>query len=1188
MTGRIDVPRHPGIHRLTRLLQQAWPLAALILVIPFTAPSAATDWAANRLISLDKVTVGPADNFEATIAPDGSLLYFTQARNQIPHVYRQGTDSALAEPLLGGEIDTKDPALQPNGKHLAVTSLRYDARGDICLVALHDTARLQCLTEPGAYEREPFWLDNTRLGYLQRASADAPWQLVVRNIAAGTTEVLHEGRLSAPSAAPGGRLIAFNEIMAGTERPRLRFYQPATQRLLTPPRFDLPGLTGFTAFATDGETLYFSHYLNDTSLDQRIDGSDHSVIFRIAVDTLLDAEQPPLPEQLTSVAQNCNFPQLTQAHLYLTCAFEGSLDIYRLPRSGAVPADWNRDKLWHAHRVARSHEDRLLLLNTLRFRGQADSRAMLERMLSHHLEIGEYSAGRYYVGQLRDHYRQHGQAELAAFYSLLEGLLDIRAAQLELPEGVVTAALRERLAAQRATIAASAAPARWRALMQAYLDFAGNQPARIDTRLSRADLANEQLPMARYLHFELYRLWLHKTDPERLLALYPLMYDAAVLSHQARLHYAVDYLRLLARQTPQPDSRRAALNTALARLEHSKIRALFQAELNALAVADDRDEAAQNQATSALLEQLKAHRDAILLRNAMHIRAIQILGRAEQFAKMELLSRHWLLTTSIREMAFPHVAEQYSLITLDKAYGMWAEGESLRAFNTFYSAIRQTNDLEAVYQLVRLGLAPRQDLQARLERAITQLEREQLLGQNRAYVNALRLLLTTDAATAEDNLSEAIDLLQGMTVKGLNPAVKDLLLGYAYHRQLARQQQRYRYDKALFQKAHRHYMLALDLGFDNGRIKAAVWENLARLHFRVHNHALAADFYRERTRLPFLDNADEARVRLAYARALFYVDASEAAWQQAQTALQLATATDSLARGYFLDRAALYALSAQHYQEAIALYDRLLATAEPLSPANRAKAHLARGYCHLELGQTDQATADLEQARALNGQLELMPASTERLVAFSPQRQQLIALGLLAQASGAPLEQAKLRQQRMQILQAMDNRQLEALAIENADRLAWLAKDAQQRALALEQAGQPKPAGEAMQAGLDAALDWVKATDNPAGPVIYHSLANYLSFAISHPQLELRHRRLDQALKATRKALTDGPLVAPISRYRDLTLALLWDRYRGDEQTHLTTPSAQTLAEEAPDLYAELKALAKGLTQSPDSAQAQP
>lgn len=1188
MTGRIVPPTRPGTRRITRSLNQALPLAAIILAIPFTALSAATDWAANRLISLDKVTVGPADNFEATIAPDASLLYFTQARNQIPHVYRQRTDSALAEPLLAGEIDTKDPALQPNGKHLAVTSLRYDARGDICLVALNDDASMRCLTEPGAYERKPFWLDNVRLGYLQRASADAPRQLVVRNIASGKTEILHEGRLSAPRAAPGGRLIAFNEIMADTERPRLRFYQAATGRLLTPPRFDLPGLTGFTAFSLDGETLYFSHYLNDTSLDQRIDGSDHSVIFRIAVDTLLNADEPPLPEQLTSVEQNCNFPQLTQNHLYLTCAFEGSLDIYRLQRSGAVPADWPRDKLWQAHRVARSHEDRLLLLNTLRFRGQADSLAMLERILSYHLEIGEYSAGRYYVQQIQERYRQQGQADLAAFYGLLGRLLAIQAAQLEQPEGVVTTAFRERLAEQRTAIASSNAPARWRALMQAYLDYAGNEPTSIDARLNRAELANEQLPMARYLRFELYRQWLQQTDPKRLLALYPLMYDAAVLSSQARLHYAVDYLRLLARQSGPLESRRAALNTALKTLQHSEIKSLFQAELNALAVADDTDETAQNQATSALLEQLKAHRDAILLRNAMHIRAIQILGQAEQFDKMELLSRHWLLTTSIREMAFPHVAEQYSLITLDKAYGMWAEGEPLRAFNTFYSAIRQTNDLEAVYQLVRIGLAPQQNLQDRLERAISQLEREQLLGQNRAYVQALRLLLDPNDDTAEQALAEAVDLLRRMSTKGLNPAVKDLLLGYAYHRQLAREQQRYRYDKALFQKAHRHYMLALDLGFDNGRIKAAAWENLARLHFRVHNHALAADFYRERTRLPFLNNAEEARVRLAYARALFYMDASEAAWQQAQTALQLAAATDSLARGYFLDRTALYALSAQHYQEAIALYDRLLATAEPLSPANRAKAHLARGYCHLELEQTDQATADLEQARTLHGQLEPMPASTERLVGFSPQRQQLIALGLLAQASGEPLEQAKLRQQRMQILQAMDKRQLEALAIENADRLAWLAKDAQQRTLALEQAGQPEPAGKAMQAGLEAALDWVKATDNPAGPVIYHSLANYLSFAISQPQLELRHRRLDQALKATRQALTDGPLVAPISRYRDLTLALLWDRYRGDEQTHLATPSAQTLAEEAPDLYAELKALAKGLAQSPDSAQAQP
>ncbi len=1145
-----------------------------VLALWWAGAQAAGDWQGNRLTAPAKVTVGPADNSGAAVGPQGRWLYFSRVRTRVPEVFRQDLASQRTQRLLRSDGDSRSPAVAPGGGTVAVVSFRHDARGDICLVR---DRSLECLTEPGAFERSPFWVDAGRLGWLERPRVGMPWRLVVRDLASGRGRILAQGSLSAPTASPDGRYIVYQRgAAAAGGLARLKVYDLREDRGRVPQPFALPGITGSMAFSRDGEHLYFTHYLNDTSLDQIIDGSDHGVLFRIPFERLLAADEPPLPEQLTSLGRNCRFPALSADHLYVTCAFERSLDIYRLPLSGAVPSPWDRAKTEAAYRAARSYADRLLLLNVLHYRHGREGTAVLERLLSHHLEIGELRAAGYYVERLRRLHAAAGRERLAGFYTALGPFLEVRAAEKRQPPDTVTAGFRERVAAARSRLARVPADLDHQALVAAYLDAALGRPQAALERLAAFPLDRpDAVPLARYLQFELFRRLLDERDPERLLALYPAMFGAPGLSPEARLYYAFHYLRRLGRQRPDPAARIAALRALLEKSgSPPAVRALLEAEIGALELAAAGDDEARKKAYLRLKEQLAARKGDPLPRRVQHVRALQVLGEAGDLRYMELISRHWLLTTHVSEMEFPHVAEQYAVSVMDQAYGLLARDEPAEAWPSFYSVLRQTNDLEAHYHYVTLGLGPL-GLEERVNGSYELLRERDLLGRAGRYVEALRRLLPDgkDGVTGED-LDRAVALLEGMEVAGTSPAMTELLLGYAYHRKLLRGEGP-GYDKELFQRAHRHYMMALDLGYRSTRVRAATLENLARLHFRADNFAIAAELGAERARLPFASPEDAAAHRWHLARSLFYVDRPDAAREQAERALAIARKRPGLPEAAFREKAAFYALQAGDYAEAIAHYEDLQAGEGKLPAPARARVRLAAGYALLKANRPEAARARLRQALAAAG-----TEAPER-----PRRLRLLALGLLAEAAENPVAVADLRRRRMALWRDFGGRAAE-LGYSEADRLAFLSKDAQQVAAAEERAGRPAAARRAIGEGLAAARAWAAQADNPAGLPVYHGLVNYLSLALRHPERfrEGEPEGLGEAVSAAVAAVDQLPFVAAEERARQLRLRLLWAAYRA--RLHGAGPgpgavlvgeAARDLGERRPGLLEELEALAAAL-----------
>lgn len=1145
------------------------------------------DWQHNRLVPLSKVTAGPWDNFEATVTDDDGRLFYTRTANQVAQILEQDLTQYESRPVLPQPGDAKDPALDIHGTRLAFTFYGRDAQGDVCLLRLGEN-QFDCLTDTSSMDELPFWVDATHLGFLTRSDITAPWQLVIVDLTSKQRQVVQEGALSAPVASHDGRYVVFHETDAGGAA-RMRVYDRQTDVVQSLPAFDLPGISGYMAFADDG-LVYFNHYLNDTNGDQTIDANDHSVVFRMPFRRWIEAAAPILPEQLTSVTDNCKFPAVSAHSLYLTCAFEGTLDIYRLPLSGAVPSAWNAAQLWEAHRIARSYEARLLILNTLRYRQTLNDTAMLERLLSNHLALGELTAARYYVEQLR----QRGSAtDSAAFYQALALLLDVKSAKQRVPVGLVTARFQAEVAGARAQLSMVGGRPQLAALMEAYLAYELEEYVPALRRLDDVGVTRPAPPLERYLALDLYRALLEDRNPRRLATLYTQVFDDTALSADARIYYALQYLRLLGRTTDTAP-RIEQLQQTIAGTADTRILSLLRAEVLALQLAATGDSPAQAAAFKSLSEHLKAHQSDALLRQAAHTRAIQILGDAEQFQPMELLSRHWLVSTQISEMEFYHVAEQFSLITLEKAYGLMADNDLAKAYATFYSAIRQTGDLEAHYQFVVLGLTPSLDRREHLNQAYAALEKDKLLGGSSRYVQALRLLLSDDEKKAA-RYDQALSLLGGLDSRAFNPAVRELLLGYVYHQKLRLSQRGYHYDQGLFQKAHHHYMMAFDLARDNNRILAAAWGNLAALHFEVRNYGLSASFYAQRTAIPFASAQDESYVRYAYARALYYNDDFAGALAQAERVLTLQPPGNAAANTPFIEKVAFYALQAGDYAKAAQYYDVLLQSRTALDPANLAKALLGLGRAQRQLGRIDQARTTLTQAIAAAVNAKGVKED-ERLLDFYPERVQWLAYGLLAELSTDPGQIIESRNARVAQLNNIKGKARD-YGYDEALRLSLITKDYHHIAVAYERKGEIEQAASAWHEALQYATLWVKETEDKAGPVIYRTLVNYLSAALSHPTVfRARHTKsIDGAVNDAINAWSQQTLRSPVTVAQQTKLALLWQAYQGlvvaknavglatrldsvfqvDEVQHLAQ-TAPLEMDELRHIAAGLKALAQG------------
>jgi hypothetical protein len=1158
------------------------PLVALLLLLSLSASRAAT-FSAQRvksfrqLLPLKKITVGPDDQFQATIDPGGTFLVFTHKADLVSHLRMQNLADGRVTDLLPLDADSQDASFSPEG-HLTFAYYKFNARGDICYVD-HVTFQsktltdrdIQCLKRPtseaGSERSSPFWLSGNDLGFVVRDINTQSTKIVVENLRTHVLNTITQGKVWAPAMRSGGRFLVYSSVdpTNGHRILVLRDLQTNETRQL---HLSLPGVSGFSAISDDEHFVYFSHFLNDTNQDNAIDGNDNAVIFRLPIAKIFAQKEGSqfLPEQLTPVEDSCSFPRPFADSLYVTCAFENALDIYQIPTSGIVPADWSKDVLESALRTSRSYAERVLILNTLRYRTPGAGLPFAALLLSNHLLAEDTAAARYYLVQLA----AQSPAE-RAFYDLLRVYLDATELKKAQPAGQITRAFEEQLNRQLGVTNSIKSEARLKQIVRGHLYFYLDNPSHALQAFDQVSFGDKSQPLERYLYFQLAEQLLRgKENQPRLLKAVHEMLKAPELSEESRIYYAFNALRAIEAFDHAPQKRIAAIEGLKLGLPKD-VTALLDVEIESLRIPLENNDSIKTQHYQALAKLILQAKDDYFLRKAMNVRATLNFTAFAEFKYLRAIATNWLRDTAKLDTEFIYSREVLSSSSLDQAYGYYGQKKWQLSADFFFEDLTLTDDLEGHAGFIRVMLI--QGLRPTLDVRYNYLTSHNLIADNYLYVQALLGLTDAETISPKDSLDtsaldQAIRKLEAMQ-DNRDSGVRYLLLGYAYLEKMRRTAAGLEFDNSLFQEAHRALMLAYDQGRDNDRVRAAALVNLGLLHQRSANYGLSAKFFALRKKLGFDDPEEQARFTWYYAKSLFH------SYQVEQAAREISELPEKVISEPLRERQAFYLSMAGQGAKAAEIYRKVLLSPEvQSSTVNMAKVNLGYGYALFKMRDVVAAQSALNIALDSATKLKTIGKGRERLMDFEPLRIQLIAAGLLSQM-GTPEERIRALKIRGQLLSRAKDviDEWQPNVILNSLRLAELEVPA------------------AAAAELDVAVQNAQtfaSTNGYLGNAIYRTAANALSFGLLSPQsVNPKSTGALQELVSKNLAAMDAQKPAPsILVYEKVKLALLWSAYQQKILGHQATPtiqqtltsdSAQEVKEELPEKWQELEQLAKAL-----------
>jgi hypothetical protein len=968
-------PRQPAPGVLLERTLTAMLTVLLLALVPARA-HAQPDTEANRAIHEPiRLTAGGSNQWMGVLDPSGQALYFVSDRNATAEIFVQQPVDSGPRLLFESNADVSWPLPGPDGKHLAFISSQADATGDLCVRVL-GSGDQRCFTGLRTSEMQPVWLDRGKsLGVLMRSELHGDYRLQRFGLAGGGdgATVLQRNMLGI-AVSPDDRWLAYVPLARTQKRVGIAFANASEGGLALarleqpgaePVRFqpDLPGLTEFPAFAVDGKHLYFAQYLNDTNGDGAIDGNDHSVLFRVPFDGNAKSPIPPaVPEQLTSAQWNCRYPAPARDRLIVTCAHQGSLDIYALPLTGAVPASWDAARLRGEIHVARDHFTKLLLLARLAslVKKPDDRIATLRQIVWLHLELREYEATAHYAGQIKRPGGATGAAGAAraaavTWAELMLELAQHRRADVALTHGQLSdrylAGERERIARVQSRAGQPGSPgapasddvqALARLVLSEIHDDLGqkDEAQRIFAALDPTRIAD---PLVLEVFAQRARA-IHTLRGERqaLLEVYRLLAEHASFDTLDRLRFAEQFVEELVRGVPEAErpARAEAQLQALGQIAPESELGLM---IQVAGWLQKLDPASQEEVRAGIFELYKGNKD-IDRRRALVLATVRAASREGNEYLQYQFATSWASWLRRSEPERKYAESLYRQIVLERAYAELAQNQPAAARGSFYAVTVQSLSLEG-----HIGF-----IEARLREGIDDLAKvyaerfskspgspEYAFVQ--AYLIARKLPAVASLAEHERAAGQAIELLRSAAAAWPRSMEIQHVWGTVLHQRALRTGK-----KQFAIDAHSHYALALDLARDNVRFRAALLQQLGLLQASLGNHRIALTHFTERDRLPYVRPEAELNLRMATARSYFQVGMHAEAVDAAQKALGLVDATVALGRyrPLVLDRLALYSQAAGGHVHAFELYETLLSMSEA-EPADAGNARLNRIKLHL-------------------------------------------------------------------------------------------------------------------------------------------------------------------------------------------------------------------------------------------------
>lgn len=967
----------------------------LAIVIWSFAGSCLAD-AITGLILPVKMTVGPFDNFQSSIDPAGKTLYFTRSQNLSTRIAQLDLATGAVEFQTELGADARDPAVSPDGETLVFTFFKKDARGDVCIkkLASKKLDDIDCISGRGTADHSPFWLSNGQIGFMRADRSGGKNMVVIHDLKSGTQRVLVEGDVHQPSASTDGRLLVFSNSAH-----EIVLFDIASQKVLRKIAIPLPGTTGSAQFSADGKFIYFSQYMSDTNKDKTLDSRDAGVVYRL---DLSGSAAHPLA--MTSLRMNCSYPVPASNRIFVSCAFEGSLDIYTIPETGVVPSEWKSRSLWEAHRAARDYGDRILLINHLHAAGALKNDEMNHRIMRDLILREEWLPAIYHVSQqIPGEKDSANRATLEAMSVLLESLTRWDA----LPEKVRVPELDDIVQDARRKLARlETSPMKTTAL--AYLAYfqGGNKMALNivrQVRPSREIVAHWQIRLVREVdksgrqaqQLAARQIWIPDfTDETRFYYLSQWL-DSIPASQSVQL--AESKVASLLSEKRQSKNTADPLAT--------RIQSVLDNEIRLFKVIHAKTKDVARREMQQMVAEIRKMRNDYLVLRMLFSRAMTRLFVASKTRELSSTMSLWLSYVPPDSAEFPYVIESLRRNRLDAGYQFLtgANDQKPLAAGAFLDSIRTTDDLESHFQYSLLQ--PTEELwQSLVVNYQTMIKDKLIKSESMDFVESIRSILGPARGAkdpSERELHQAAAVIDGIDPRHIGVGMKYLMSAYFRHRALQRQlvaEGPDSLDQDLVQTIHKNYMFAIDSGWNNERIKAAALQNLALLHLNARNYSMAADYFQKRGVIGY--QSKEQRVALGWleARTLYLSYRSREAARLVEEILALKPENPAP----FQERLAFYSWNAGDFPVAVKAYEKLLAgRADQLTHS----VYMGYGYSLMKLGRAE----DAKKAFLTVIQVAQKSKSTEREQMTAglkpdPEKIVFIARGLLARLDLPPAE----------------------------------------------------------------------------------------------------------------------------------------------------------------------------------------
>jgi len=1118
-----------------------------------------------RFETLEKLTVGPDNHFQVAIGGQEDKIFFTRSSNLATRLFwrgLKGTESlGQVQAFVKAEFDTKDPAISFDNSKIAFTSFERQARGDICVQDVSPTplSQQKCSEEKTASE-QPFWMSDRSVGYIRRPIGTGKAQLVVWNIQTNEKRVVLEDQIFSAHADAQGRWIVYasmadKKTTGQDDLDRVLKVHSLKDSRTWALNIALPGLSGFPHFDERGESVYFAQFSNDTNADSRIDGNDNGVLFRIPATRITDANAVILPEQLTTAEQNCNYPAPGRDYLYMTCAFEGTLDVYRVPKSGLVPVVWNEKVLLDAYRTSRSIAERTLLINTLRYRFEkyrnSDS---LEKIFSQHFLTGEYQAALYYL----DFVEANAPAVNKSGYAVLRHVLEILQYGAREKLDQISPEFVSLLEEKKKIFMREKGPFRsFAELSQTYVDLSTRSNQRARERFMKVSVGQQRSSLEQYVYFSLSRALLDQNilslDEWYRVAL--AVAQSSVLTDESKAFVSSVILSKVAETNKLPADRLKRIESLRAGLKVGSIlETILTSQEFALKVAVAQSEADEDKAFQEFNKIFAKTSEQYYLNRALSIQAVLTLAEFNKSRVMGAVASNWLASAKLSDTEYMHARDQYVSVVLDKAYSFWANADARSASQVFYSSVRLTDDQETHLGFVTTLL---QDNNRKLlDQRYESLKSGSFTSSNIDFAKAVILLfddLSRKDKKSEDQLKDAEKLLVGLKDDGSRPAGRHLLLGYIAHEKMLRRMRGFTFDQELSQAAHHQYMIALDLARKSSRLTARVLQNLAMLHLQTGNFGLASGYFAAREKVAFEDDQERLSFLWNFSKALYRNGEFPRAADTSLEGLKLAQkikATDEIIHGW-TERSAFHLSQASRFSEAAETYGKLVSRIEKRADENVLKAHMMHGWSLMKSGQIKPAANAFDKVIVLAEKLKPRKASGEPgdVVEFQPQRYSAIAFGFLAQMNSTPRGRIPLRANRMKIMEKWQG-SLKSFALSQENWNRFVLKDCSSQAVDHLIANEADNSLRQMEQCILRAAKAAQESGEPADEATLETLrvSWMLSAMLKEKNLGFSAAVNETYLNLSRRALSKLDTVAAASR----PMANRWLRLKA-EQTGLRT-----------------------------------